>query len=36
MELKVDGENYCDIAEALHCWLTLNHEGMSSKHYELL
>jgi len=29
-------DNYFEFAEALHCWLSLNHEGQSSKHYYLL
>lgn len=32
----IDGDNYFDYAEALHTWLSLNHEGQSSRKYELL
>ena len=34
--LKIDNDNYFDVAEALHCWLTLNHRGISSVEYYLL
>lgn len=34
--LQVDNENYFEIAEALHCYLTLNHRGLFSEEYELL
>lgn len=34
--LTVDTENYFDVAEALHAWLSLNHEGQSSDTYALL
>lgn len=32
----INQENYFDYAEALHCYLTLNHEGLWSTEYELL
>lgn len=32
----LDTDNYFDQSEAVHCFLTLNHEGQSSKKYELL
>lgn len=34
--LTVDRENYFDVAEALHAWLSLNHEGQWSETYKLL
>ena len=34
--LNVTTENYFDIAEALHAWLSLNHEGQWSETYKLL
>lgn len=35
-QLTVDRENYFDVAEALHCWLSLNHKGQWSDAYRLL
>jgi hypothetical protein len=32
----VTKDNYFEIAEAIHCWLSLNHEGQSSHTYWLL
>jgi len=32
----VSRENYFEVAEALHCWLSLNHEGQFSETYKLL
>lgn len=32
----IDSENYFDYAEALHCFLTLNHEGQWSEKYAAL
>lgn len=32
----IDEENFSDMAEALHTWLTLNVDGKSSLQYELL
>ena len=36
MGLVVDSENYFEIAEALHCWLSLNHAGQWSDTYAML
>ena len=35
-QLIIDDENCFDIAEAIHAWLTLWHNGISSKEYECL
>lgn len=32
----INSENYFDYAEALHCFLTLHHEGQNSTKYALL
>jgi hypothetical protein len=34
--MKINSENYFEIAEALHCYLTLNYEGQGSEKYEYL
>jgi hypothetical protein len=34
--ITVDQDNYFDVAEALHAWLSLNHEGQWSDTYRLL
>lgn len=35
-ENYIDNENYFEIAEALHCYYTLNHEGQASELYQAL
>ncbi len=34
--LKIDNDNYFEVAEAIHAWLTLNHEGQASDTYRML
>lgn len=34
--LTVNKENYFDVAEALHVWLSLNHAGQFSMEYMIL
>jgi len=34
--MLITSENYFDVAEALHCFLTLNHEGQGSEKYASL
>jgi hypothetical protein len=34
--LTVNEENFFDIAEAIHCFATLNHEGQTSALYSIL
>jgi hypothetical protein len=35
-EMVIDKENYFDIAEAIHCYLSLNHDGQWSDKYAAL
>jgi hypothetical protein len=34
--MKIDNDNFFDIAEAIHCYCTLNHDGKSSELYSIL
>ena len=34
--MKIDNDNYFDIAEAIYCYAMLNHEGQTSDLYKIL
>ena len=34
--IPIDSENFFDVAEAIHCFCSLNHEGQSSDLYSIL
>jgi len=35
-KIDINSENYFDVAEALHCYLSLNHNGQWSDEYRML